>query len=37
MYLIKNPTVEYLSETVFKNFVSFEEDKVVLMDDCPKI
>ena len=36
MYLIKNPTVEYLSETVFKNFVSFEEDKVVLMDDCPK-
>ena len=36
MYIIRNPTVEYLSETVFKNFVSFEEDKVVLMDDCPK-
>ena len=36
MIIRKNPTIEYLSETVFKNFVRFEEDKVVLMDDCPK-
>ena len=27
---------EYLSESVFKNFVRFEEDKVVLKDSCPK-
>ena len=34
---IKNtPTIEYLSETIFKNFVTFYEDKVVLKDFCPK-
>ena len=28
--------MEYLSESVFKNFVRFEADKVVLKDSCPK-
>ena len=36
MKLKNTPTIEYLSESVFKNFVSFEEDKVVLKDSCPK-
>lgn len=36
MKLKNTPTVEYLSESVFKNFVRFEEDKVVLKDSCPK-
>lgn len=36
MYLKNTPTIEYLSESVFKNFVRFEEDKVVLKDSCPK-
>ena len=36
MNIKTTPTVEYLSETVFKNFVRFEEDKVVLKDSCPK-
>lgn len=36
MYLKNTPTIEYLSESVFKNFVRFEEDKVVLKDYCPK-
>ena len=36
MQLKNTPTIEYLSESVFKNFVSFEEDKVVLKDSCPK-
>ena len=30
------PTIEYLSESVFKNFVRFEEDKVVLKDFLSK-
>lgn len=36
MYIKNTPTIEYLSESVFKNFVSFEADKVVLKDSCPK-
>ena len=36
MKLKNTPTIEYLSESVFKNFVRFEEDKVVLKDSCPK-
>ena len=36
MYLKNTPTIEYLSESVFKNFVRFETDKVVLKDSCPK-
>ena len=28
MQLKNTPTIEYLSESVFKNFVHFEEDKV---------
>ena len=36
MQLKNTPTIEYLSESVFKNFVHFEEDKVVLKDSCPK-
>ena len=36
MKIIKPPTVEYVSETIFKNFVTFDEDKVVLKDCCPK-
>ena len=36
MYIKNTPTIEYLSESVFKNFVRFEEDKVVLKDSCPK-
>ena len=36
MQLKNTPTIEYLSESVFKNFVRFEEDKVVLKDSCPK-
>ena len=35
MQLKNTPTIEYLSESVFKNFVRFEEDKVVLKDSCP--
>ena len=36
MQLKNTPTIEYLSESVFKNFVRFEADKVVLKDSCPK-
>ena len=36
MYIKNTPTIEYLSESVFKNFVRFETDKVVLKDSCPK-
>ena len=36
MKLKNTPTIEYLSESVFKNFVRFETDKVVLKDSCPK-
>ena len=36
MKIINAPTIEYLSETVFKNFVTFYDDKVVLKDSCPK-
>ena len=36
MKLKNTPTIEYLSESVFKNFVHFENNKVVLKDSCPK-
>ena len=36
MFKIKTPTIEYMSETIFKSFVTFTENIVMLLNCVPK-